>query len=124
MFCTAACTAVKPAAAVRQTPSSAPRRNARRSVAAQRLPPVRAAEDDRAAQLKAAMEQVQSNPEVRQSGVVGLMAVVGMQGLQRLGQPCTSTIAYPFPPRGGPEGLPTSRHPAALTAHCPAALLA
>ncbi|KAI7842647.1 hypothetical protein COHA_003751 [Chlorella ohadii] len=58
----AACTAAKPAVAVRQASSSAPRRNARR--AAQRLQPVRAAEDDRAAQLKAAMEQVQSNPEM------------------------------------------------------------
>lgn len=63
----AACTAAKPAVAVRQASSSAPRRNARR--AAQRLQPVRAAEDDRAAQLKAAMEQVQSNPEVRDTEV-------------------------------------------------------
>lgn len=62
MFAAATCTAGKPAVAVRQAASSAPRRNARRG--AQRLQPARAAEDDRAAQLKAAMEQVQSNPEV------------------------------------------------------------
>ena len=113
MFCTAACTAAKPAAAVRQTPSSAPRRNARRPAAAQRLQPVRAAEDDRAAQLKAAMEQVQSNPEVRPTGVVGLMAVVGMQGLQRWGQPCTPTAdTHSCLLAWRPARLPASQHPA------------
>ena len=63
MVSAAAWAAARPSVAVRQAACSAPRRNARR--AAQRLRPARAAEDDRAAQLKAAMEQVQSNPEAR-----------------------------------------------------------
>lgn len=62
-----ACAAARPCAAVSRPAASAARRNARPAagVRARRGVAVRSAEDDKAAQLKAALEQVQSNPEVR-----------------------------------------------------------